>query len=439
MQARKSLFLVAILGSFITLLASPVLAYSKVPGETLFQRDMTPIPVGFELVFVATGSSIGSGVSLAGELGQDEDDATQIVLDEDFVAGLDMGSLEMSVSSMQEGSCEGLDCSGWLVTTLGAPARIHFSQQTLKLTSAIGILESFLTVELTPLEIEPDGTAVLTKLRIEARNPDGLVAEAESVVRLEPHFSRPVGLVTIGSPSRRSATGSRRQEESGQTMALYIRAITQISSVPGPFEGAGSVAGLDRVVWQDEDIWEREPVKVEIQMGIPLEGTGWDHGLAWRARLCLNPAPMWNIAGEFIRDFDEGLIRAEVERQVRQGLIAIAGLEKSLRLDSRVMVYLGVRDTVRLLNDLSLFAGYIPGSLPLGGGEAGPAMLEAGAIFDVESNALEIGVQKRYGVRSQWHVDFTFRSGLGFGTTLGLTKDAVSDAGILWLGFKGAF
>jgi hypothetical protein len=30
-------------------------------------------------------------------------------------------------------------------------------------------------------------------------------------------------------------------------------------------------------------------------------------------------------------------------------------------------------------------------------------------------------------------------SGRGFGTTLGLTKDVGSDAGILWLGFKGAF
>lgn len=438
MQARKPLFLVAILGGLIALLAWPVHAYSETPGD-VFQRDMTPIPVGFELVFVATGSGIGSGVSIAGELGHDEDDANQIVIDEESITGVDMGSLEMSVSSMREDSGEGLDCSGWIVTMLGVPARIHFSRQTLKLTSVRGILESFLTVELTPLEIEPDGTAVLTKLRIEARNPDGSVAEADAIVRLERHFSYPVGLVTMGSSSRRSSTGSRKEEETGQTMALYVRAITQVSSVPGPFEGAGSVAGLDRVVWQDEDVWEPEPVKVEIQMGIPLEGTGWDHGLASRARLRLNPAPRWNIAGEFIRGFDEGLIRAELERQVSQGLIAIAGLEKSFCLDSQVMVYLGVRDTVRLTNDLSVFAGYVPGSLPLGGGEAGPAMLEVGAILNVGSNTLEIGVQNRYGILSQWHVDFTFMSGHGFGATLGFTKDVGSDAGILWLGFKGAF
>ncbi len=439
MQARKPLFLVAILGGLIALLAWPVYAYSETPGEMLLGRDMTPIPVGFELVFVATGSSIGSGVSIAGELGHDEDDGTQIVIDEESIASVDMGSLEMSVSSMREDSGEGLDCSGWIVTMLGVPARIHFSQQTLRLTSARGILESFLTVELTPLEIEPDGTTVLTKLRIEARNPDGLVAEAESVVRLEPHFSRPVGLVSIGSSSLRSSTGSRKEEETGQTMALYVRAITQVSSAPGPFEGAGSVAGLDRVVWQDEDVWEPEPVKVEIQMGISLEGTGWDHGLAWRARLRLNPAPRWNIAGEFIRGFDEGLIRVELERQVSQGLMAIAGLEKSLHLNSQVMVYLGVRDPVRLANGLSVFAGYVPGSLALGGGEAGPAMLEAGAILNLGSDRLEIGVRNRYSILSQWYVDFTFMSGCGFGATLGLTKDVGSDAGILWLGFKGAF
>jgi hypothetical protein len=439
MQARKPLFLVAILGGLIALLAWPVYAYSETPGEMLLGRDMTPIPVGFELVFVATGSSIGSGVSIAGELGHDEDDGTQIVIDEESIASVDMGSLEMSVSSMREDSGEGLDCSGWIVTMLGVPARIHFSQQTLRLTSARGILESFLTVELTPLEIEPDGTTVLTKLRIEARNPDGLVAEAESVVRLEPHFSRPVGLVSIGSSSLRSSTGSRKEEETGQTMALYVRAITQVSSAPGPFEGGGAVAGLDRVVWQDEDVWEPEPVKVEIQMGISLEGTGWDHGLAWRARLRLNPAPRWNIAGEFIRGFDEGLIRVELERQVSQGLMAIAGLEKSLHLNSQVMVYLGVRDTVRLANGLSVFAGYVPGSLALGGGEAGPAMLEAGAILNLGSDRLEIGVRNRYSILSQWYVDFTFMSGCGFGATLGLTKDVGSDAGILWLGFKGAF
>jgi hypothetical protein len=361
MQARKPLFLVAILGGLIALLAWPVHAYSETPGD-VFQRDMTLIPVGFELVFVATGSSIGSGVSIAGELGRDEDDAIRIVIDEESIAGVDMGPLEMSVSSMREASGEGFDCSGWIVTMLGVPARIHFSQQTLRLTSARDTLESFLTLELTPLAIEPDGTTVLTRLRIEARNPDGLVSEADAIVRLERHFSYPVGLVTMGSSSLRSSTGSRKEEKTGQTMAFYVRAITQVSSAPGPFEGGGSVAGLDRVVWQDEDVWEPEPVKVEIQMGIPLEGTGWDYGLAWRARLRLNPAPRWNIAGEFIRGFDEGLIRAALERQVSQELIAIAGLEKSLCLDSQVMVYLCVRDTVRLTNDLSIFAGYVLGS-----------------------------------------------------------------------------
>jgi hypothetical protein len=66
-------------------------------------------------------------------------------------------------------------------------------------------------------------------------------------------------------------------------------------------------------------------------------------------------------------------------------------------------------------------------------------MLEVGAILNVGSNTLEIEVQNRYGILSQWHVDFTFMSGRGLGATLGLTKDVGSDAGILWLGFKGAF